>query len=135
MTIVQLVGGGIMGFLLAVYTKIPRRRHQKISYQATSIRLLNLHEKTPKGIKITADKSLITGDKNDSLEQVQIESAYVHAINFKNKGNEVAENLVFKIIFEKPAKIISHTTSQSSFSNRDIKVTFPSGSPNVVRYI
>ena len=132
LAVAQIFGGLITGFLVARYTSIAQRTVRKISYTASSIQLFKLHEKTPKGIKIIADKSLITGFPEDSSEQIVIDNAYAHSIIFKNKGNAVAESLFFKIIFGENARIISHNVSPSSRANQGVTTLVPEEQKNIL---
>lgn len=129
LTIIQVLGGGIFGFLIARYTNIAQRTFRKISYVTSSIQLLQLHEQTPEGIKITAE---IPGNGEDSSKQMQINNAYAHEVMLKNKGNETADNLCFKIIFEESARIINHTISPSSFVDQGVSTVVPRGEENVL---
>lgn len=132
LTLAQIIGAGLAGFFVARYTNIAQRKIRKISYIRNSIELLKLHEKTPDGIQINARKSLLTGDSVNSSEWVPIQSAYAHSITLKNRGNEAAENLVFNIVCDESATIISHNTIPEAYANNGVEVRRPENKSNVL---
>jgi len=132
LTILQIVGALITGILIARYTNIAQKPVRKISYITSSIELTKIHEKTPEGIRVTADKSLFTGNPEDTAEQIQIDNAYAHSLSLKNKGNESAEDLFFTVEFDDSAKIISHTSSPESYANSGVITSISKEHDNIL---
>lgn len=113
-TLLQVLGGGVFGFLIAWYAAHQQKVKKHIAYKTSSIQLLHLHEETPDAIKVSVDKSVITGNKADSGIQEPIKNATAHSIVLKNKGNSTASDLYFEVEFEKSVNILAFFSTPSS---------------------
>lgn len=132
-TILQVFGGGLMGFLIARYTVGQQKLQKYIAYKTGKIRLLHRHDKTPELIKVSVDKSLITGNVEDSGKDLQINSAVAHSVILKNKGNSTAEDVHFDIIFNKDINILSYTSKPVPSKSYKMKIERVIGEKNVLR--
>ncbi|MDD2790325.1 MAG: hypothetical protein PHU40_06595 [Sulfurimonas sp.] len=109
LTIIQVLGGGFFGFLIAKYSLNKQLLSKDIIYTKEVLSLLSLHEEDTNQIRVSVKKSILTGDINDSTEDIEIKNAHAHAIKIKNKGNIEATDLFFDIGFDKEIKIISYS--------------------------
>lgn len=132
-TIFQVLGGGVFGFLIARYTAIQQRAKKHITYKTSKIKLLHLHEDTPDSIKVTVDKSIITGDEQDNGEHVPIKSAVAHSIALKNKGNSTASDVNFDIIFSDDVDILAYSSTPAPSEFYKIELGRVSENRNILR--
>ena len=107
--IISVLGGGFFTFFIAKYTLNKQLLSKDIIYTKKVLSLLSLHEEDTDQIRVSVKKSVITGDTNDSGEEIEIKNAHAHAIKIKNKGNIEASDLFFDIAFDKEIKIISYS--------------------------
>ena len=132
-TILQVLGGGIFGFLIARYTASQQKNKKYVAYKTSKISLLHLHEDTPDSIKVTVDKSIITGDEHDSGVQTPIKSAIAHSIVLKNKGNSTASDVNFDILFNEEVNVLSYSSSPAPSEFYKMTLNRVPGDKNILR--
>ena len=123
LTIIQVLGGGFFGFLIAKYSLNKQLLSKDIIYTKEVLSLLSLHEEDTNQIRVSVKKSILTGDINDSTEDIEIKNAHAHAIKIKNKGNIEATDLFFDIGFDKEIKIISYSISPEPSNSYPITIS------------
>lgn len=131
--ILQVIGGGLTGFLIARYTANQNKAIKNIEYKTKKIKLLQLHEDTPDSIKVTVDKSIITGDENDRGIQEPISSAVAHSVLLKNRGNSPASDVNLEVVFDEDVDILSYSSSPASSDIYEIDLKTMSGKGNILR--
>lgn len=109
LTIVQVFGGGLFGFIIAKYTLSKQIMTKNIIYKKSVLSLLSLHKENSDHIRVSVKESILIGNSEDPDKEVEINNAYAHEIKIKNRGNIEATDLFFDIEFDKDIKIISYS--------------------------
>src|SRR6185369_16040554 len=104
------IAGAILGALIAFFTLRAQRVKKVIEYDVNSMPLVMFKPKAERSLVVTVEKSLLTGDANDSGKQQQVDNAYGFEIGLTNRGNTEATQVSVGITLEKSAAIIEHET-------------------------
>lgn len=136
-TIAAILGALVGGICTAIVTFITisiQRKRRIIGFEVSSIPLVKFMSATEQGVKLTADKFLLTGQPEDKGVFTPIDSAYGFEITLRNDGNEDIENPKIELHFDPSAKIVAYETQPGNTPAYAVTVQKDDLHPNVIRF-
>lgn len=128
--LIGVIGGGVFT-ITAVFLS---RGRKIVSYDIKSMTLLRFK---PLGglLRISVDKSTLSGDSSDKDTFVEINNAYGFQITFLNVGNEDIEKPNLEIRLDKAAKIVSYELVPTSRPGYDVAAQKDTNQLNTLRVL
>ena len=128
--VVGLVLVIVSATLTFFFTKLLEKK-KVVDYDIFSMSLLRFTANKDRSLVVSADKSLLTGKKEDKGQHVPVNNARVFTVVVRNVGSDDITDASIDIQLDKSAKIIEYETNPASQTN--YKVTFEKDAANTLR--